>query len=63
MPVPGDPSLVPGTPVSQKAAPQMPKTPTSPGIQTQALDETRKALKEMQEEFSLYRREKSENEK
>ena len=63
MPVPGEQNLAPETPGTQKVAPQTPKTPTSPGLQIQALEETRKALKELQEEFSLYRREKGENEK
>ena len=52
MPVPDEQNVVPGTPGTQKAAPPpTPKTTTSPSPHIQALEETRKALTELQQEY------------
>jgi len=52
----------PGTPYVPTTPGSVPQSPLNEQ-EKKALEDTSKSLKEMQEEFAMYRREKSENEK
>ncbi len=59
---PGAPSPARPAAPSPARAPQTPQTPHTPSQEELKLqEETKTALKELQEEFNMYRREKNEN--